>query len=73
MFSSSPEVVKQLIAVYQLIGWSPPLFGLFQKLFAALGQSVALGDSIFGLTYICEEAFSQVKVIKSRYRNWWAG
>ena len=39
----------------QLFGWSMPLFDLYQKLFAASGQSIALCDRIFGLTYHCEK------------------
>jgi len=39
----------------QSFGLSLPIFCFYQKLFAASGQSVALGDSIFGLSYHCEK------------------
>jgi len=54
----------------QLFGRSSPLFGLSQKLFTASRQSIVLCLTVFfGSTYLGEEDFSQIKVIKSRYRN----
>jgi hypothetical protein len=47
-------------------GRSRPLFGLYQKLFTA---SVRSFYSIFWLPHLCEEAFSQIKIIKSRYQS----
>jgi len=60
MFSSSPELVKQSFSIYQLIAASCLVdhccfLIAVKKLFAASGQSVFLGDSIFGLTYHCEK------------------
>jgi hypothetical protein len=49
---------------------SRPLFGLYQNLFAASERSISsFFGSIFESTYLCEEAFSQMKIIKSRYRS----
>jgi hypothetical protein len=46
------------------------LFGLYRNLFATLMRSVALCvTAFFRSAYLCEEAFSQVKIIKSRYRS----
>jgi hypothetical protein len=54
----------------QLFGRSRSLFGLYQNLFSASVQTVALRLTVFlGPTYLCEEAFSQTKIIKSRYRS----
>jgi hypothetical protein len=53
-----------------LFGPSSPLFGVSQKLFTASGQSIVLCLTVlFGSTYLGEEDFSQIKIIKSRYRN----
>ena len=54
----------------QLFGRLWPLFGLYQNLFAASVQSVAVRlTGFFGSTYLCKETFSQIKIIKSSYRN----
>jgi len=48
----------------QLFGRLWPLFRLYQNLFAASVLSVALRlTEFFGLPYLCEEAFSQKKII----------
>jgi hypothetical protein len=60
-------VAKQSIAASFLVDRA---FGLYQNLFAASVLSVALRLTAFlGSTYLWEEAFSQMKIIKSRYRN----
>jgi hypothetical protein len=47
---------------------SRPLFGIYQNLFAASVQSIALRLTVFfGSPYLYEEAFSQMKTIKSIY------
>jgi hypothetical protein len=46
------------------------LFGPYQNLFATSVRSITFRlTAFFGSTYIWEEAFSQMKVIKSRYRS----
>jgi hypothetical protein len=54
------------------IVWSiaAAFFGLHQNLFAASVRSLALRlTAFFGSTYLCEEAFFQMKILKSRYRS----
>jgi len=52
------------------ISRSRPLFGLCQNVFASSVRSIALRfTELFGSTYLCEEAFSQMKIIISRYRS----
>jgi len=47
-----------------------PLFGLCQTLFTASVRSTAVRlTTFFGSTYLCEEAFCQLSVIKTRYRS----
>ena len=55
-------------------GWpnirSRPAFCSVDIVFAASARSTALRlTAFFGLPYLCEEAFSQVKITKSRYRR----
>jgi len=48
---------------------SGPLFGLNQNLLSTLAKSIALLlTTFFGSTYICEQAYSHIKVINSGYR-----
>jgi hypothetical protein len=56
LYALTAEVAKQSMAA---------AFCLFQKLFAAPVRSVARLTSFFVSTYLCEEAFSQTKTIKS--------
>jgi len=52
----------------QLFGRSQLLYGLYQNLFATSVRSKCLcWTALFGSTYLCEESFSRVKMIKSRY------
>jgi hypothetical protein len=58
----------------QLFGQSRLLFGLYQNLFAASVQSIALRpEAFFGSTYICEEAFSQMVKGKAVPLQAWSG
>jgi hypothetical protein len=62
-------VVKQSIAASFSVDRSR-VFGPYKNLFAALVRSVAHRfTAFFGSTYVCEEAFSQTKIIKSGYRS----
>jgi hypothetical protein len=46
------------------------LFGLYQTISAASVRSIDLRLAAFlGSTYLCEKAFYQMKIIKSRYRS----
>jgi hypothetical protein len=46
------------------------LFGLYQNVFATSVRSITLRlTAFFGSNYLCEEAFSHMKIIKSRYRR----
>jgi hypothetical protein len=50
---------------------SRPIFGLYPNLFAALMRSVALCVTAFFwiIQYLRRSLFSQVKIVKSRYRS----
>ena len=49
---------------------SRPLFGLYRNLFAASVRSTAHRlTAFFGSICLCEKAFFQMKIIKSRYRS----
>jgi len=55
----------QTVDFGRFVGQSPPLFGLYKNLFSASVRSIALRlTAFFGSTHLCEEAFSQVKIIK---------
>jgi len=46
------------------------LFGLCHNLFATLVRTIGISlAELFGSAHLCEEAFCQMKIIKSRYRN----
>jgi hypothetical protein len=61
-WSHTPQLVKQSIAA--------TFYGYYQNLFAASLRQTALRlTASFGSTYICEEAFSKMKIIKSRFRS----
>jgi hypothetical protein len=48
----------------------PRFFGLYQNLFSALVRSLAHRlEAFFGLVCLGKEAFSQLMIIKSRYRS----
>jgi hypothetical protein len=53
-----------------LLGRSPPFFLLYPNLFSASVLSVPLRlTAFFSQSYLYEEAFSQMKIIKSTYRS----
>jgi len=61
------EMAEHSMAV-SFFGRSRPLFGLYPNLFAASVRSKALRlTAVFGSTYLCQEAFSQMTIIKLRY------
>jgi len=51
-----------------MFGPSRLLFGFYKYLLPQYGQECSLTAS-FGSTHTCEESFSPVKIIKSRYRS----
>jgi hypothetical protein len=55
----------------QSFGRQRPLFGLYHNLFATPVWSKTLRvTALFGSSYLCEEAFSSMKIMKSRYQIW---
>jgi hypothetical protein len=54
----------------QMFGRLRTLFGVYQNLFAASVPSVGFHlTALSGSTYLCNDAFPQMKIIKSRFRN----
>jgi hypothetical protein len=65
---STEEMAKQSIAIYQSIAAT---FWSLSKFICRLSMinSSSFDSILFGSTYLRDEAFSQMKILKSRYRN----
>ena len=63
-----PEVTKESIAATCLV-YSGCFFWSVSSLFSASVQSIALHLTALWINNLCEAAFSQIKIIKLRYRS----